>query len=33
VADVGAAVAAALGRPVEEIAEATTANARKAFNL
>jgi TatD DNase family protein len=33
VADVGAAVAAALGCPVEELAEATTANARRAFNL
>ncbi|MEX0790083.1 MAG: TatD family hydrolase [Actinomycetota bacterium] len=33
VADVGAAVAAALDRPVEEIAEATTANARRALGL
>lgn len=33
VADVGAAVAAALGRPVEEIAEATAANARRALGL
>lgn len=33
VADVGAALAAALGRPVEEIAEATTANARRVFGL
>jgi TatD DNase family protein len=33
VADVGAALAAATGRPVEEIAEATAGNARKAFRL
>lgn len=33
VADVGAAVAAALGRPVAEVAQATTANARRAFRL
>ena len=33
VADVGAALAAATGRPVEEIAEATTGNARRAFGL
>lgn len=33
VAHVGAALAAALGLPVEEIAEATTANARRAFGL
>ncbi|HEX2177968.1 MAG TPA: TatD family hydrolase, partial [Actinomycetota bacterium] len=33
VADVGAALAAATGRPVEEIAEATTGNARRAFRL
>jgi TatD DNase family protein len=33
VADVGAALAAATGRPVAEIAEATTANARRAFRL
>ena len=33
VADVGAAVAAALGLPVEELAEATTANTRRAFRL
>lgn len=33
VADVGTAVAAALGLPVDELAEATTANARRAFNL
>lgn len=33
VADVGAAVAAATRRPVEEIAEATTTNARRAFGL
>lgn len=33
VADVGAAVAAALGRPVEQVAEATTANARRVFGV
>jgi TatD DNase family protein len=33
VADVGAALAAATGRPVVEIAEATTDNARRAFRL
>jgi TatD DNase family protein len=33
VADVGAALAAALGLGVDEIAEATTANARRAFGL
>lgn len=33
VADVGAAVAAATSKAVEEIAEATTANARRAFRL
>lgn len=33
VADVGAAVAAAIGCAVEELAEATTANARRAFRL
>jgi TatD DNase family protein len=33
VTDVGAALAAATGRPVEEIAEATTSNARRAFGL
>lgn len=33
VADVGAAVAAATSRTAEEIAEATTANARRAFRL
>lgn len=33
IADVGAAVAAALGLTVEELAEATTANAQRAFNL
>lgn len=33
VVDVGAAVAAALGRPVEEIAEATAGNTRRVFRL
>lgn len=33
IADVGAAVAAALGLPVEELAEASTANAQRAFRL
>ncbi|HEX2053130.1 MAG TPA: TatD family hydrolase [Actinomycetota bacterium] len=33
VVDVGAALAAATGRPVAEIAEATAANARRAFRL
>lgn len=33
VAHVGAALATALGLPVEEVAEATTANARRAFGL
>lgn len=33
VADVGTALAAATGRPVPEIAEATTENARRAFRL